>query len=198
MEEFYMNNTSLDINNFTSDDYTYINNSSDHSDPCRHIPTINYVVTCTVVCIGLPLTLVAIYALYSLVQKDHVTPIYVIKLLISDLIQLCYMITEVTRPRGWTLCEVFYYTYLFGLMSSVGFMVCVAMERYLVVAWPLWYHFRRTIKSSVVVCVVIWALPLVCGLPVYFLVDFQTGVSVETTSGDNNLPLWGVAKDTNN
>ncbi|KAI3363504.1 hypothetical protein L3Q82_012102 [Scortum barcoo] len=137
--------------NFTSDDYNYINNSSDHSDPYRYIPTVYYVVTCTIVCIGLPLTLVAIYALYSLVQKDHVTPIYVINLLISDLIQLCCMIIQVARPRGWILYKVFYYIYVFGLMSSVGFMVCVAMERYLVVAWPLWYRFRRTIKSSVVV-----------------------------------------------
>ncbi|KAI3362833.1 hypothetical protein L3Q82_001875 [Scortum barcoo] len=96
------------------------------------------------------------------VQKDHVTPIYVINLLISDILQLCYMIIEVARPTDWILYEVFNVIYLCGLTSSVGFMVCVAMERYLVVAWPLWYRFRRTIKSSVVVCVVVWVLcPLV-------------------------------------
>ncbi|KAI3362830.1 hypothetical protein L3Q82_001871 [Scortum barcoo] len=84
------------------------------------------------------------------VQKDHVTPIYVINLLISDLIQLCCMIIQVARPMNWTPCEVFNLIHFFGLTSSVGFMVCVAMERYLVVAWPLWYRFRRTIKSTVV------------------------------------------------
>ncbi|KAI3363506.1 hypothetical protein L3Q82_012106 [Scortum barcoo] len=140
--------------------HPYVWNSS-----CAHwssgsINNPYYVVTYTVVCIGLPLTLVAIYALYSLVQKDHVTPIYVINLLISDLIQLCYMITQVARPRDRILYEVFDFLYFCGLTSSVGFMVCVAMERYLVVAWPLWYHFRRTIKSSVVVCVVVWGLSL--------------------------------------
>ncbi|KAI3362832.1 hypothetical protein L3Q82_001874 [Scortum barcoo] len=154
--------------------YNLTDITSDYSDYIMYVSISKTdVLIWTNLCIGLPLTLVAIYALYSLVQKDHVTPIYVINLLISDLIQLCCMIIQVTQPTDWTPCETYYYIYFFGLLSSVGFMVCVAMERYLVVAWPLWYHFRRTIKSSVVVCVVVWVLPLVCVLPVYFLVDFQ-------------------------
>ncbi|XP_023250428.1 mas-related G-protein coupled receptor member X1-like [Seriola lalandi dorsalis] len=127
------------------------------------------VVTCIIICIGLPLILVAIHEVCSLVRNDHVAPIYIINLLISDLIQLCCMIVEVVQVEIWRISfKVIFY---FSLMASVGFMVCVALERYLVIAWPLWYRFRRTIKTSIVVCVVVWTLSLFYPLSFYFLKD---------------------------
>lgn len=126
------------------------------------------VVTCIIICIGLPLTLMAIYALFSQVRNDHVAPIYVSNLLISDLIQLCCLIAEVAQPKDRKIVDVFTYIYYFCVGASGGFMVCIALERYLVIACPLWYRFRRTIKISVLVCVVVWALPLVCLLPFFF------------------------------
>ncbi|XP_049456154.1 G-protein coupled receptor 4-like isoform X1 [Epinephelus fuscoguttatus] len=120
------------------------------------------VVTIIIMCIGLPLTLVAICAVRSLVKDDHVVLIYVINLLITDLIQLCCMIAWVL-PKDWILSGGFILLPIYGycLVASIGFMVCIALERYLVIACPLWYHFRRTIKVSVLVCVVVWALPAV-------------------------------------
>ncbi|XP_056252033.1 G-protein coupled receptor 4-like [Seriola aureovittata] len=129
------------------------------------------VVTCIIICISLPLTLVAIHGVCSLVRNDHVAPIYIINLLISDLIQLCCMIVEVVLPEDSIITMIFFSIYFCGLMASVGFMVCVALERYLVIAWPLWYRFRRTIKASVVVCVVVWTLPLVTFFSMVLLAD---------------------------
>ncbi|XP_060887852.1 G-protein coupled receptor 4-like [Labrus mixtus] len=107
-----------------------------------------------------------IYALYFLVRKDHVAPIYVINLLISDLIQLCCMI--IWEKKGYRdEKDIEFYIYHCGLVTSVCFMVCVSLERYLVIAHPLWYRFKRTIKISVVVSVVVWLIP-----PVFFLTVF--------------------------
>uniref|UniRef100_A0A8C9YC36 G-protein coupled receptors family 1 profile domain-containing protein n=1 Tax=Sander lucioperca TaxID=283035 RepID=A0A8C9YC36_SANLU len=151
MGDVHINNTSY---------YDYINNTSYYDDYGR-AGFIKDVVTCIIISIGLPLTLMAIYTLHSLVQKDNVAPIYVINLLISDIIQFCCMIVFVAKP-GYPIYLISSLIYFCSLMASICFMVCIALERYLVIACPLWYHFRRTIKISVVVCVLVWTLPLLC------------------------------------
>ncbi|XP_071388919.1 G-protein coupled receptor 4-like [Centroberyx affinis] len=117
--------------------------------------------------IGLPLTLLAICALYSLVQDGQAAPIYVMNLLVSNLIQFCFMVVRLEAP--WGIMDIGNYIYFIGLMASVGFMVCVALERYLVIACPLWYHFRRNIKVSLVVSFMVWAFALVLLILIYFL-----------------------------
>ncbi|XP_031171866.1 G-protein coupled receptor 4-like [Sander lucioperca] len=144
MEDIYINNTLPDNASSLYNDTIFIIN----------------VVTSIIICIGLPLTLVAMYALYSLVGKDNVAPIYVINLLISDLIQFCCLIVWVAQPEDENIDNIARDIYYSGLMASVCFMVCIALERYLVIACPLWYRFRRTIKISVVVCVLVWIFSL--------------------------------------
>ncbi|KAG8000326.1 G-protein coupled receptor 4, partial [Nibea albiflora] len=155
MEDLHMNNTSQ------KESFNY-SNMTDYSD-YENIVIIEHVVTYIIIGVGLPLILVAISTLYCQVRNDHVAPIYVINLLISDLIQFCCFIIWLT-PSEDINKGIAFIIYRFSVMASVGFMVCVALERYLLIAWPLWYRFRRTIKTSVVVCVVVWIFPLVCVL----------------------------------
>ncbi|XP_044229399.1 ovarian cancer G-protein coupled receptor 1-like [Thunnus albacares] len=184
-EDFYINNTSQMENNDYSN-VTSHNNSTDN--PYYGEPHIIYVMTCVIISIGLPLTLVAIYSLYSQVKNDHVAPIYIINLLISDIIQLCCMIVGVAKP-DWKIYQIFSFIYDIGVLANIGFMVSIALERYLVIAWPLWYHFRRTIKSSLVVCVVVWTLPLVFLLSVYFWVKYKVAIIILGVLSLVPLPL---------
>ncbi|XP_044229432.1 G-protein coupled receptor 4-like [Thunnus albacares] len=157
--------------------YTYYDYNYTYYDFCNYyfedIIFILDVVTYVIISIGLPLTLVAIYSLYSQVKNDHVAPIYIINLLISDIFQLCYMIVKVANTFNREIYRTFYHIYYYSVLASVGFMVCIALERYLLIAWPLWYRVRKTIKISLAVCVVVWILPLVYVLPLYFLVSFE-------------------------
>ncbi|XP_073337590.1 G-protein coupled receptor 4-like [Pagrus major] len=174
MEVFNITNTSQD------NSYDYINTAYDYDDNINYnysdgrpvdddrdkVYRIMNVVTCIIISVGLPLTLLAIYALYSMVRRDHVAPIYVINLLISDLIQFCSMITEVAAPEDHKMIGHIFH--LLSLFASIGFMVCIALERYLVIACPLWYRFRRTIKISVAVSVAVWVITLAFVLPLLF------------------------------
>ncbi|XP_043992353.1 mas-related G-protein coupled receptor member A7-like [Gambusia affinis] len=109
--------------------------------------------------IGLPLVIIVMIAVFSQVKKDLGAPVYVINLLIADLIQLfcrflMYLLGE--SLYGKITAGIV----LYSLLVSVEFMMCVSFERYLVIAKPLWYRFRRNIKTYVVVCIVMWILPL--------------------------------------
>ncbi|XP_051236519.1 G-protein coupled receptor 4-like [Dicentrarchus labrax] len=184
MEDIYINNTSR------ANSYNYSNVTFAFNDFKGKDGSAMNVVTYIIIGIGLPLTLVAIYALYSLVEKDHVAPIYVINLLISDIIQFSCMIVQMVPLQDVKLSETFFYIYLSGLLASVGFMVCVALERYLVIAFPLWYRFRRTIKTSVVVCVVVWTVPLVFFFTFLFIVDSKVPQIVSAVFLLCPLPLF--------
>ena len=61
------------------------------------------------------------------VRGNHVAPIYVINLLISDLIQFCSMIAEVAAPEDHKM--IGYIFHVLSLFASIGFMVCIALER---------------------------------------------------------------------
>ncbi|XP_036979095.1 G-protein coupled receptor 4-like [Acanthopagrus latus] len=163
MEVFNITNSSQD------DFYDYVNNKTVDDDH-KKISHIMNVVTCIIISVGLPLTLVAIYALYSMVRGDHVVPIYIINLLISNLIQFCCMIVEMATDMEHDIEDFFH---SLCQLASVGFMVCIALERYLVIACPLWYRFRRTIKISVAVSVAVWVLSLALSLPLFLGVSYM-------------------------
>uniref|UniRef100_A0A4W5P625 G-protein coupled receptors family 1 profile domain-containing protein n=1 Tax=Hucho hucho TaxID=62062 RepID=A0A4W5P625_9TELE len=118
---------------------------------------IETIVQWTTFSIGFPLICLSIYAMYFLIRADHIAPVYVINLLIADLIQIC--MRPIMLSGTWdfigNLIE------FFGISASIGFMVCVALERYLVIAFPLWYRFRRNIKYSLIVSSIIWVFPFI-------------------------------------
>ncbi|XP_055361264.1 ovarian cancer G-protein coupled receptor 1-like [Betta splendens] len=120
------------------------------------------------------LTPVAIAAVSSLVKKDNVAPIFVINLLVSDVIQLCGMI--ILRTGQGTVFITGDCMYTFGLSASVGFMLCIALERYLVIVWPLWYRTRQQVKMLLLLCAAVWTLALVLVFVFYWNVYVWAGL----------------------
>uniref|UniRef100_A0A671WM73 G-protein coupled receptors family 1 profile domain-containing protein n=1 Tax=Sparus aurata TaxID=8175 RepID=A0A671WM73_SPAAU len=106
------------------------------------------------------------------VRVNHVAPTYVINLLVSNLLQFCGRIIRLSGRDDKKIEDVGSFLYSLGLLASVGFMVCVAMERYLVITCPLWYRCRRPMKISVMVCAGLWVAALISRL-FWFYSNYQ-------------------------
>ncbi|XP_043992279.1 G-protein coupled receptor 4-like [Gambusia affinis] len=150
MEELNFNDTSF----INGSDYSNMTDYIRYSDYEILFLIMNFVNWVTIA-IGFPLVIIILIAVFFQVKNGQDAPVYVINLLVSDIVQFC--------------CRISVYCYFsdipdfikfHALLVSVGFMMCVSCERYLVVAKPLWYRFRRNIKTYVVVCIVVWILPV--------------------------------------
>uniref|UniRef100_A0A8C9V618 G-protein coupled receptors family 1 profile domain-containing protein n=1 Tax=Scleropages formosus TaxID=113540 RepID=A0A8C9V618_SCLFO len=115
--------------------------------------TASQVVDLLTFLIGLPVVCLAIYVLYRQVRANQAAHVYVINLLISDVLQF------VGRPSFLFDIEgqlVFHLIFWCGIVLSVSFMVCIAVERYLMIAHPHWYCVHCTVKRSILTSVVVW------------------------------------------
>uniref|UniRef100_A0A3B3QD04 G-protein coupled receptors family 1 profile domain-containing protein n=1 Tax=Paramormyrops kingsleyae TaxID=1676925 RepID=A0A3B3QD04_9TELE len=119
--------------------------------------------------IGLPVVSLALYVVYRQFKANHVANVYVINLLISDIIQFLGRPWIYLTPAGKHASDFFWGTFLSGIVSSLGFMVCIAMERYLLIAHPHWYRSRFTLKLSAVTSLAVWLVSLIAPIGLIFL-----------------------------
>ncbi|XP_015224740.1 PREDICTED: ovarian cancer G-protein coupled receptor 1-like, partial [Cyprinodon variegatus] len=116
-----------------------------------------------VIGIFFPMSLLAIYSLYSQIRSERFVPVFIINLLISDVLQVTCMAVNLTfeeQPRH------IYATYYGFIGASLFFMTLIALERYLMIAHPMWYRFNKTTKVSVLVSVVTWIFSILLGFAI--------------------------------
>ncbi|XP_063048131.1 ovarian cancer G-protein coupled receptor 1-like [Engraulis encrasicolus] len=109
-------------------------------------------VSCTMLVIGLPITLIAVYGLCFSIKPDHVAPVYVLNLMISDVAQLFGNALYWAAFKG----TYTYALYITGLLASTWFMGCIAVERYTMIAYPVFYRYHRTLKKACLVSATVW------------------------------------------
>ncbi|XP_066578981.1 G-protein coupled receptor 4-like [Amia ocellicauda] len=140
-----------------------------------------------IVVIGLPANCLAICSLYRMIRADMVVPIYIINLLISDLLQIIARILRLilltlTDSEGLRIAKAFPFSlFIFGLSASIGFMLCIALERYLVVAHPLWYRYHRNVRHATLVSVGVWVLAVIfttVAMPLYIILHFHKEIMI--------------------
>ena len=128
---------------------------------------LGIVVDWVIFLVGRPEVCLACHALLNLVKKETAAPIFAINLLLSDLIQIglsvVFIITRFFDATFEPFIKVRCMARMFvrlGLTSSLGFMLLISVERYLMVACPLWYHTNNNAKFTILISVCMWTLSL--------------------------------------
>ncbi|XP_063048205.1 adrenocorticotropic hormone receptor-like [Engraulis encrasicolus] len=112
--------------------------------------------------IAFPIVCAAICGLSCLIKSHHhVSPVCVINLLLSDMLQICSKPVWHLIPMSSVMHLVFYAVYSIGLMASICFMLCIAAERYVLIVYPLWYRRNRTKNKSILVVLLVWIMALI-------------------------------------
>ncbi|KAM3606478.1 uncharacterized protein V6R79_017221 [Siganus canaliculatus] len=166
-------NSSFDYDNMMGY-YDDRNQEYDYSSYLGKALFADSVVTYIVISSGVPLCAVAVYVLYSLVRHGGAPAlVYVFNLLISDIVQICSLIVIISPlPHLWILYLVFSMIHSFCVVARVAFMVCIALERYLLVSRPQCFCFKRPTRTSVVVSVLVWMLGPVVFVGAIFALAF--------------------------
>ncbi|XP_074506869.1 proteinase-activated receptor 2-like [Sebastes fasciatus] len=136
-------------------------------DPVYYTNTLGIVVDWVIFLVGLPEVCLACYALLRLLKKDRAAPIFAINLLLSDLLQIAITVVFIISrffdaafyPFARARCVARLFVRL-GLTSSLGFMLLISAERYLLVACPVWYHTKNIARLSILVSVGMWTFSL--------------------------------------
>ncbi|XP_005989871.1 G-protein coupled receptor 4 [Latimeria chalumnae] len=118
---------------------------------------------CVSFILGLPANCFAFWALIQLIRAKHILPVYIISLTLADFLQLTTLpvwATYVLEGHKWPFssayCEFCGFLFYVNLYSSVGFLCCIAMDRYLAIVHPLRSAGLRSPKSALLVSVCIW------------------------------------------
>uniref|UniRef100_A0A672K8R0 G-protein coupled receptors family 1 profile domain-containing protein n=1 Tax=Sinocyclocheilus grahami TaxID=75366 RepID=A0A672K8R0_SINGR len=112
--------------------------------------------------IEIPMICLAIYAVYSLIKSKQAAPVFVINLLISDLIQIvCTLLLNASLL----------FSYIIIWAGSIGlyFMTCIAVERYVLIAHPVWHRSHRSVKCFVCTSLTGWLIPFIVCLVCFFI-----------------------------
>lgn len=113
----------------------------------------------------------AVYGLCRLNRSLQDVSIFIANLFISDIIQICFrpllnLCTPSVRP------ELLWSIYIISVLANIGFMVCISLERYVMITYPIWYRFHHSLKYSFPLCLLVWTIP-VFGVWIIWILVFK-------------------------
>lgn len=135
----------------------------------------------------------AICGIWFLSKTDHEGSVYVINLLIFDIFHIfawnvVYLVSFLALEGHFGVgllvtLSIYCGIYLFSFFASIGFVILIAAERYLVIVYPILYRAWWTRKCFLCSSIQVWMSP--------FFIDILS-VVVYGVSGRYENILFGV------
>uniref|UniRef100_A0A672MTT1 G-protein coupled receptors family 1 profile domain-containing protein n=1 Tax=Sinocyclocheilus grahami TaxID=75366 RepID=A0A672MTT1_SINGR len=118
----------------------------------------------------------ALYGLCCLLRSNHAVPLFVINLFVCDIIQICVkpVMNFCTLNEQKNAIFFVFQVYILSIMVNVGFMVCISVERYIMIKYPVWYRLHHSCRNLVLISLLVWAT--LCG---YMVIDIIIAVKVD-------------------
>ncbi|NP_001004810.1 novel 7 transmembrane receptor (rhodopsin family) protein isoform X2 [Xenopus tropicalis] len=123
--------------------------------------------------VGLPSNLIAIGVIVQLIRKKNILGIYLANLCASDLMYIMTLPVWIvyTAKEDWLFstltCKIVGFFFNANLYSTISFLSCIATDRFVAMVFPLRSRIIRSMKTAVVICVIVWLIIL--GSHLYFL-----------------------------
>ncbi|KAF2980179.1 hypothetical protein EK904_014247 [Melospiza melodia maxima] len=137
--------------------------------------------------VGLPLNSWALWMFISRMRPWNATTTYMVNLALSDTLYVLSLPTLVyyyadrnNWPFGTGLCKIVRFLFYANLYSSILFLTCISVHRYMGICHPIRSLKWVKTKHARIICVAAWLMVIICLIPNLIFV---------TTSSKGNTTL---------
>ncbi|NXP40989.1 P2RY4 protein, partial [Leiothrix lutea] len=131
--------------------------------------------------VGLPLNSWALWMFISRMRPWNATTTYMVNLALSDTLYVLSLPTLVyyyadrnNWPFGTGLCKMVRFLFYANLYSSILFLTCISVHRYMGICHPIRSLKWVKTKQARIICVAAWLVVIVCLIPNLIFVTTST------------------------
>ncbi|MEQ2180501.1 hypothetical protein GOODEAATRI_001816 [Goodea atripinnis] len=138
--------------------------------------------------VGLLFNVIAMYIFFCTLKVRNETTTYMMNLVVSDtlfVLSLPFRIVYFIR-RDWLfgsiLCKISVALFYTNMYSSILFLTCISMDRFLAIVHPFRSQSIRTKRTAKLACLMVWVMVLSGSIPTGFLLDTTSPNNTNSSS----------------
>uniref|UniRef100_A0A8C5PCS7 G-protein coupled receptors family 1 profile domain-containing protein n=1 Tax=Leptobrachium leishanense TaxID=445787 RepID=A0A8C5PCS7_9ANUR len=141
--------------------------------PDKYEATLFPVIYGLVFTVGLLGNLTAVGIIFRLIRRKNILGVYLANLCASDLMYIFTLPVWITYTAnedwlfGTLTCKIVGFFFNANLYATISFLSCIATDRFVSMVFPLHARVIRSMRTALVICLVVWLIIL--GSHFYFL-----------------------------